>query len=210
MPVRADGVVATWCARRLVTPALLAATGVTVIAALLPTTVSTPQLRGGELEAATAAVTSFVVAMCLVPTLTGGDLELEERSPRPVRALRTGLGVLLLVVTSGLVAAGALARGGDAAAAAAAVRTLVVTTALALAAARVGGTTAGFSASLAYLGCCLFAGASPDGTVEPWARPVAPWRPVPDLPLLLVGASVVVALFATRPRRGRVRAHARS
>lgn len=206
MLVRADDVVATWCARRLVGPALLAAAGVTTLAALLPATLGTPQLRGGALEAATAVLTSFVVATCLVPPLTAGDLALEERSPRPVRALRAGLGVLLLVATSTLVAASALARGGDAATSAAAVRTLVVVAALALTAARVAGTTAGFAAALGYLGCCLVGGASADGTVEAWARPLAPWRTVPDVPLLVVGAVVVVALFAAHPRRGHLRA----
>ncbi|WP_276801890.1 hypothetical protein [Cellulomonas iranensis] len=200
MPVRADGAVATWWRRRLVPPALLAAAGAAAAGALLPATVLTPQLRGGELEATTAVVVSFAVATCLVPPLVAGDVALEARSPRPVRALRAGLGALLLVVTCALVVASALVRGGDVSAAAAAARTLVVTAALALTAARVGGTTAGFSAVLAYLGCCLFAGASPDGTVEAWARPLAPWRTLPDLPLVVVGAAVVVALFAARPR----------
>lgn len=205
MPARADGVLPTWVLRRQVAPALATATGVTVVAALLPTAVSTPQLRGGELEATTAVVASFLVAMCLVPIFVGGDLQLEERSPRPVRAMRTVMAVLLLALTSTLVAAATLARGGDGPGAAAAVRTLVVTAAVVLVAARVGGAVAGFSAALAYLGCCLFAGAAPDGTVEPWARPLAPWSLVPDLPLLLVGVGVVVVLFAARPGRRLVR-----
>ncbi|WP_432457659.1 hypothetical protein [Cellulomonas iranensis] len=204
--MRAEGAVATWWRRRLVPQALLAATGVSAAGALLPATVATPQMRGGALEATTAVVVSFAVATCLVPTLVAGDDVLEARSPRPLGALRAGLGALLLVVTSALVAASALLRGGDAATAAAAVRTLVATAALALTATRVSGTTAGFSVGLAYLGCCLFAGASPDGTVEAWARPMAPWRTLPDLPLLVVGALVVVALFAARPRCGLLRA----
>lgn len=204
--MRADGVLVTWCLRRNIVAALLASAGVVAAASFLPVVVPTPQLRGGGLEAATALLTSFAVAMCFVPTITAGDLALEERSPRPVRAARIGFGALLLGVTAALVAVGVLVRGGDAAGVAAAVRTLSLASALGLAAARLGGLVAGFAATLAYLGCCLFAGAAPDGTVEPWARPLAGWQMLPDALLLAAAAVVVLTVFAARPARTRARA----
>ena len=143
--MRADGVLVTWCLRRNIVAALLASAGVVAAASFLPVVVPTPQLRGGGLEAATALLTSFAVAMCFVPTITAGDLALEERSPRPVRAARIGFGALLLGVTAALVAVGVLVRGGDAAGVAAAVRTLSLASALGLAAARLGGLVAGFA-----------------------------------------------------------------
>jgi hypothetical protein len=189
-----------WLWRRNVALVLVAGVALTCVAAVVTGAVPTPQLRGPSVLLGVSTIHALLLGAALPLAVIPADGDLEPLSPRPVRRYRLLTGAGLLCVDALLLAGVGAVAGLDRPTTLAALRSLVLAAAVGSFVTRSVSFPAAIAVLLTYVGCVLFAGVEPDGTVASWARLLAPWHPGTDPWLTAAAVIATVGAFAARPR----------
>src|SRR4051812_29287404 len=182
----------TWLLRRHAAESLAVSALAAVACTLVSGSLATPQLRGPSVALGSMVVYAIVLGCAMALPVRAADRDLELTSTRPVTWLRSALALLLLAANVALVAAVGTVTGAGTEQTLAAVRTMALVGGIVALVTRAASFVAAASLLLAYLGCVLFAGAGPDGSVDWWAHILAAWDPPVDGWLTLAGTVLVL------------------
>lgn len=190
-----------WLWRRNVVLTVVACVALAGVAAVVNGAIPTPQLRGPSLLLGISTVHALVSGAALPLAVVAADPDLEAISPRPIGRYRLLTGAGLLTANALLlVGAGALSEL-DGPNMLAALRTMVIVAAVCSLMTRALSFAAAIALLLAYVGCVLFAGVDPDGSVAPWAGLLARWQAHTDPWLIAAAIGAMLYAFAAKAPR---------
>lgn len=180
-----------WAIRRQL---VVSAAGSFVISGLLTLIAggfATPQLRGPSTTLHIGSLHATMLAMCIAFPVGMGDLELEQRTPRLIAAYRGMFVAVLLSLNGILLVVSHRMRGEGLESIVPDLRTGAIVAGVMSCIARWSSFYAAMAVLLAYAGCLLFAGVSPEGDIEWWARPLVHRASTVDVVLSTVGLMAV-------------------